>query len=171
MSATPFLTEEAITETLDELNSGAIADVAARQKRCGKHQPELTAFVVTFTIERRPEAAGVALFVMLVLYEAFRSAATKMAKAHERVVLRHWHAARDHTERLRLQVDSPRDLLDDIPASSEPAALEYVVEALLEETDDGIQLTDDEVWHFYAVLRATIETLHEQAAAPRTIKP
>jgi hypothetical protein len=167
MVTPPFISDEVISATLDMLNAASPLEAAARQGRSGRFQPELTGFVAAFTLEQRPDAAGIGLFIMLVLYEAFRANAVKVHKARERVVLRHWRAAREHADALRLDMDNPMELLDDIPESSEPAALQYVIEALTEVTDDGVQLTDDEFWHLYAVLRAAIETLHEVATVPR----
>ena len=167
MVTAPFISDGVISATLDTLNAASPAEAAARQGRAGQFQPELTAFVAVFTLKQRAAAAGIGLFIMLVLSEAFRASAVKVRKAREQVVLRHWRAAHDHAEALREDVNGPMELLDDLPESSEPAALQYVIEALTEVTDDGVQLTDDEFWDLFAVLRAAIETLHEVATVPR----
>lgn len=107
MVTAPFISDGVISATLDTLNAASPAEAAARQERTGQFQPELTAFVAVFTLKQRAAAAGIGLFIMLVLYEAFRASAVKVRKARERVVLRHWRAARDHAEALRVDVDGP----------------------------------------------------------------
>lgn len=163
MPSLPLIADETVTQTLEALNSASSEEVLALQKRSGRFQPELTGLAIAFSMEQRPEAAGVGLFVMIVLYELFQRSRVKVKKARERVVLRHWRAAREQAAALQVDVDDPLELLDDLPDSSEPIALQYVIEALTEETDDKVQLTVDEFWRLYVVAVTMIETLHEMA--------
>ena len=144
------------------------AVISALQRKCGLSQPELTAFVIGFTEDLRPDAMGLTLYAMVVVYEVFRVHHVKIRKARERVVLRQWEMARAFTEELRERGLSRRDILVADINTAEPYAFRYVIEAFTEQSeDDSIEISDDEFWQMLAVLRTVIETLHEMAGAEK----
>ena len=148
------------------------AAMAALQKRNGPFQPELTGFVLGFTSDLRPDALGVTLYAMVVVYEMFRVHHIKVRKARDRIVIRQWETARDLTEELREAGVTRDDLLGSDIETTEPFALRYVIEAFTEQTeDDPIDISDDEFWHMFAVLKTVVETLHEMAGAERLERP
>jgi hypothetical protein len=51
--------------------------------------------------------------------------------------------------------------------SSEPAVLQYIVDALTEEDEtDPISMTDDEFWQILQVLKTVSDCMHDAARAP-----
>jgi hypothetical protein len=169
MTSAPYLIESVLLSALERLNTSEPAEVVKLQARSGRSQPELTAFILAAVLELRREAAEVGLFAMLVLYEAFRSRCKKVQKARERVVAKHWKTVRAQVAALRVDVDSPIDLLDELPVTSEPVALRYVIEALTDADAESVVLTDAEIWSLLTILKTAIETLHEVANAPATV--
>jgi hypothetical protein len=161
---------EVVETTWRKIGAFDPAEMSALQGRSGGLQPELTGFVIGFTSDLRPDALGLALYAMVVVYEMFRVHYLKIRKARERVVVRQWEVAQDLTSRLREQGVRRDELLHADIDTSEPLAMRYVIEALTERAaDDPIDINDDEFWLMVAVLKTVIETLHEMAGAERSV--
>jgi hypothetical protein len=161
---------EVVEATWRKIGAFAPAEMSALQSRSGQFQPELTGFVIGFTSDLRPDALGLALYAMVVVYEMFRVHHVKVGKARERVVIRQWEVAQDLTTRLREQGVKRDKLLHADIDTSEPLAMRYVIEAFTEQaSEDPIDIRDDEFWHMVAVLKTVIETLHEMAGAERSV--
>ena len=137
-------------------------DMLALQRQSGKLQPELVGFVMGYTSHLSPEAAGLALYLMVVTIEMFRSASRrKMRKVKEAAIMRLW---RESEEAIR-QSFAPNTAADPlsllVASSSEPAVLEYVFDALTDTDDeDPVELSAEELEHLLAVLRTLSEGLH-----------
>ena len=160
---------EVVETTWRKIGAFDPAEMSALQGRSGRFQPELTGFVIAFTSDLRPDALGLTLYAMVVVYEMFQVHHVKVRKARERVVIRQWEVAQDVTSRLREQGVKRDELLHADIDTSEPLAMRYVIEALTEQaSDDPIDINDDEFWHMVAVLKTVIETLHEMAGAERS---
>ena len=133
-----------------------------RQELCGKEQPELTGFVIGFTSELPPDAVGLALYAYVVVMEAFRRTETRFRKIHPGKIERAWkdnfaflndlkHAG--HT-RLPFRLEADR--------SSEPAVLQYVIDALTEQDDeDPVDLAELDFWHILQVLKTVADCMHD----------
>lgn len=78
---------EATWKRLAEMDTEA---TLAIQKNCGKSQPELAAFVIASVHALRPEAAGLGLYVMVVVFEMFRATGANIRKATDKSVMKHW---------------------------------------------------------------------------------
>lgn len=132
------------------------------QKRSGRFQPELVGFVIGFTHELSPDAIGIALYAMLVVFEMFQQSASQIKKVKEQTIVRLWHENRHATSELvasRFDVD----LVDAfVSASVEPAAIGYVIDALIQ-VQDECALPVEEVAHVLAVHKTVIEALNKAA--------
>ena len=51
-------------------------------------------------------------------------------------------------------------ILTEAASSSEPAVLRYILDALTEEDDDPVELSDEEFWHILRVLKTVVDCLH-----------
>src|SRR5439155_25860999 len=105
---------------------GAMSDAEIRQRQglCGKEQQELTGFVLAYTSELPPEALGLALYAHFVVIEAFRRTGARFRKLKPTTI------------------------------ASEPAVMQYVIDALTEENeDDTVALTADDCWRIFQVLK------------------
>lgn len=143
----------------------------AIQKNCGKSQPELTGFVIGWMHDLRPEAAGLGLYVMVVVFEMFRATGEKIRKAPENSVMRHWKRNAELVARLEATGAEARTLSAANIPTEERHVAQYVIDALAEEPEDEpVHLTAKEFWHLFATLMTLVDTLHDMAAqaAPRT---
>lgn len=136
------------------------------QNRSGKFQPELVGFVLGFTHDLSREGMGIALYAMLVLFEMFQQVpATRFTKVKDAAIMQSWPANRGlGTELLKCEFDRAM-MADFVSSSSEPAALQYVVEALIDAQDEAGDLPPEEIAHILAIHRTVIDALHAAARA------
>ena len=158
----PFVDSSLVDRTWRRLGALPPRDMLALQRQSGKLQPELVGFVIGYTSELAPGAIGLALYLMVVTIEMFRSASPrKMRKVKDAAILRLWRES-EEAIRQSLAPDTDADPLSLLVAnSSEPAVLEYVFDALTDtDQDDPVELSADELEHLLAVLRTLSEGLH-----------
>ena len=158
---------EFVEGTWLRVGAAAPRDMLKLQKQVGKCQPEVAGFVIGFTSELSPEAAGLALYVMVVVHEIFRSAPIKQVKkVKDSSIIRHWHLSQQALPLFLEQAAGPSALTEFVASSSEPAVMQYVVDALTElDQEDPVPLDPEELGHLLAVLRTVVESLH-QACRP-----
>jgi hypothetical protein len=161
-----LISPELMDETWRSVAVMSSKDIRRRQELCGKEQQELTAFVLAFTSDLSPEAIGLALYVRLVVIEAFRRTRTPFRKIKAGKIERTWKDNFGFINDLK-QAGCKREPFQlDASAYSEPAALQYVIDALTEPDDnDPVDLDEHEFWHILQVLKTVIDCMH---AAPRT---
>jgi hypothetical protein len=169
--ATPNVSEATIDQVCERFAAIEPAEAQRAAARMGPFQPELTAFVIASTSALSQKAIELGMYATLILYEAFRVSHFKVHKARERLVVRQWEAASELVADLRDSGWRPTDRAELDVDTAEPHALGYVIDALTYDTpDDSVNLTDDEFWQLFAVLKAVVETLHEVAGAPRFVR-
>lgn len=163
----PFVQPNSIEPTWRRIGGSSPAAILQLQKSSGKRQPEIVGFVLGFTADMSPDVVGLALYVMLVVIEMFRtSGARKIVKVRESTIMRHWHANESLLGELRTKAAELAAAIKAAEESVEPHALRYVIEALTEgDPDDPVPLSADEAWHLFAVLKTAIDSLHDGCRA------
>ena len=76
----PLVSARLVEDTWRAVGAMSDGEIRRRQALCGKEQQELTGFVLAFTSELPPEALGLALYVHLVVIEAFRRSGAQFRK-------------------------------------------------------------------------------------------
>ena len=159
---TALVSTRVMEETWRAVGALSEREIRKRQGLCGKEQKELTGFVLGFTSDLREEALGLALYAHFVVVEAFRRSGAAFRKIESGNIERTWKDNFGFTNDLRVAgyTRSPFQLQEDL--SSEPAAMQYVIDALTEEdSDDPVRLTDQEFWHVLQVLKTVTDCMHE----------
>lgn len=142
---------------------GATTDEARRmQKQCGKDQEELTGFVIGFTSELGHEALGLALYMQMVVGQAFRRSGATFKKVKPGKILRAWEENFAVIDELKAEGYTRAPFVFPPHLTSEPAVLQYVVDAMTEfDPLDPISMTEDEFWHSLQVLKTYCDCLHD----------
>lgn len=154
-----FITREVMEATWLEVGALEPDEARLRQKQCGKLQQELSGFVIGFTSDLRADVVGLALYIHLVLLQAFRQAPAKVRKVKAKKIERAWEANRDVVQHLRSLDVEPHSLPVSSEITSEPAALQYVVDALTEKGEDPVPLSQDEFWRLLRVLKTVVDCM------------
>ncbi len=139
-------------------------EVLRRQGRCGKEQQELTSFVLGFISELPPEAAGLALYVHLVVIETFRRTKAQFRKIKPVTIQRTWKDNFAFVNDLKHAGHTRRPFQLKADGFSEPAVLQYVIDALTEQDDeDPVELAEFDFWHVLQVLKTAADCMHDAA--------
>lgn len=161
---TPIVTPELAEQAWQRIGRLDHRDVVKLQKRSGKFQPELVGFVLGFTHDLSPEGMGIALYAMLVIFEMFqRAVPTGFTKINDRAVLKLWQENRRIGDTLLASEFDAALMHDFVNGSPEPAAVRYVVEALVDAQEESGDLPPEDVAHVLAIHRTVIDALHGAA--------
>ncbi len=163
-----LVSSELVERAWQRVDGLGAPDVLKLQKQSGKFQPELVGFVLGFVHDLSAEGAGIALYAMLVLFEMFQAVpARKWAKVKDSAILRLWVANRELSDDLLAREFDREAMAQFVDQSTEPAALQYVVDALVDAQEESGELAPDEVAHVLAMLKTVVDALHD-AWRPRT---
>ena len=157
----PLVDEQLMESTWNAVGAMSEPEVRQRQSLCGKEQQELTAFVLAYTSELPPEALGLALYAHFVVVEAFRRCGTRFRKLKPAEIERAWKDNSAFVNGLRAAGVSRTPFQLQHGLASEPAVMQYVVDALTEQTeDDPISITEEDFWRILQVLKTVSDSMH-----------
>ena len=147
---------------------GAMPDDEIRRKQalCGKEQQELMGFVLAFMSELRPEALGLALYLHLVVIEAFRRSGARFRKLKPTRIESTWRDNFGFINDLKAagHTRAPFKLRPEL--ASERAVMQYVIDALTDESeDDPVSLSEDDFWRIVQVLKTVADCMHSARKA------
>jgi hypothetical protein len=161
-AVTALVSAQLMEETWRAVGALSEREIRRRQRLCGEEQEELTGLVLGFTSNLPEEALGLALYAHFVVVEAFRRSGAAFLKIARGKIERAWKDNFGFINDLRAAgyTRSPFQLREDM--SSEPAAMQYVIDALTEENkDDPVPLTDQDFWRVLQVLKTVTDCMHE----------
>jgi hypothetical protein len=154
-----------IEETWRAIGASSSATIRKLQKQCGKEQEQLTGFLLAFTSDLRPEALGFALYIHLVVAQAFRQCGGKFRRIRSGRIERTWQANFAFIDHLKTRGYTRTPFRLEPGLTTEPAIMEYVVDALTEEDGEPIDLSIEEFWHILHVLKTVSDCLHDASFA------
>jgi hypothetical protein len=138
--------------------------VLTLQNRSGGFQPELVGFVLGFTSELSPAGMGIALYAMLVVFEMFqRAPATTFGKVKEATIMKLWQNNRRLCAGLLANEFDPERMTNFVAQSTEPAAIQYVGDALVDVQEESGDLPPAELADILAIHKTVIDSLHSAA--------
>lgn len=162
----PLVSAQLVEDTWRAI--GALSDDEIRRKQalCGKEQQELTGFVLAFTSDLPPEAFGLALYVHLVVIEAFRRSGARFRRLKPTRIETTWRENFGFVGDLKAagHTRAPFQLRPEL--ASEPAVMQYVIDALTEENeDDPVSLSEEDFWRIVQVLKTVADCMHSARKA------
>ena len=158
----PLISAELMEETWHAV-AGMPAEALQRlQALCGEEQEALTGFALASLTERSSDAAGVGLYTHVVLMEAFRRRGGGFRTIGPEQIERAWDDNAAFVERLERAGAARRPVRLEPDEDAEPAALQYVFDALTEDDeDDPIDIDGDDFRHVVRTLKTVIDCMHD----------
>jgi hypothetical protein len=158
----PLIDAALMDATWLSVGGASTGEIRRMQKQCSKDQAELTAFVMGFTSDLGHEALGLALYLHIVVAQAFHRSRAKFRKIKTGEVMRVWKDNFAVVNELKAEGHTRAPFVFPTSLTSEPAALQYVVDALTEHNEsDSISMTDDEFWRALQVLKTCCDCMHD----------
>ena len=157
----PLVDAQLMEETWRAVGAMSDAEIRTRQGLCGKEQQELTGFVLAYTSDLPSEALGLALYAHFVVVEAFRRSGARFRKLKPARIENTWKDNFGFVNDLKAAGHSRAPFQLKTELASEPAVMQYVIDALTEENeDDPVALTDEDFWRILQVLKTVADCMH-----------
>jgi hypothetical protein len=161
----PHVAPDVIERTWRSIAALDAPGILRLRKGSGKFQQDLMAFLIVWNSQQRREVAELAVYLGLVILEAFRRGpAKKIKRVNESRIIRLLRKNEEFIAGLSAAPEEASVMLADPEVVPEPAIMEYVVSALAEVSEDpeeDVDLTTEEFWHLVLVLKTFADSLHE----------
>jgi hypothetical protein len=157
--------EEIVGKTWQEV-AGFSPDKAKKEMmKINNYQPELLAFVVESSKEMGREVSELAIYLFVVVYRMFQGAHGKIKRISSEEVIECYQNNEGLMERLEGAHDKFLDRIASAQTSRQPHVVNYVVDALMEEDDEGedaVALTEGQKGFLYLLLKTVIDVLDQK---------
>jgi len=157
---------EAIVEkTWQEVAGFSHAKAKKEMMKIGNSQPELLAFVTESSKEMGQEVRELGIYMFLVVYRMFQKAHGKIKKISSEEIIECYEHNESLMERLEGADEKFLDRIASVQSSRQPYVVKYVVDALMEEDDEGkdaVALTEEQKGFVYLLLKTVIDVLEQK---------
>jgi hypothetical protein len=157
--------EEIVEKTWQEV-AGFSPDRAKKEMmKIGNSQPELLAFVTESSKEMGQEVRELAIYMFLVVYRMFQKAHGKIKKISSEEIIECYEHNEGLMERLEGADEKFLDRIASVQTSRQPHVVNYVVDSLMEEDDEGedaVVLTEEQKGFLFLLLKTVIDVLDQK---------
>jgi len=158
----PVVSPDLMEETWESVAASSPEAIERMQKACGVKQEELTAFVLAYLSDLSNDALGLALWVHLVIRQAFVRGGERFKRIKPNKIERAWRENQIlFAELWSSAEDDPFEGLVEREIA-EPSVVRYIVDAMTETNpDDPIAISEEECRHAVQVLKTVSDCLHD----------
>jgi len=130
----------------------------------GKNQPDLLAFLMAHTDDLHQEVKELAIYIAFVVYKMFFDSSGKIPRITSKEIMARYNENIRFVESLEAAHEKFIDIIAGVQASKQPYVMKYVLEALMEDTEeDGIDLTEKDIVSLFPLFKTEIEVLDKRA--------
>lgn len=155
------ISEKIVEKTWQEVASFSPSQAGKEMEKMGKNQPEILAFLMALTENLEPEAGELAIYIGFVVYRIFVGSRNKVKKVTSKEIIDCYEYNQDLMERLEGAHEKFIDRIARVQLSKQPYVMKYVVDALMEESEDGdgVELTDEDKGFLFLLLKTVVDLL------------
>jgi hypothetical protein len=155
------ISEKFVEKTWQEVAGYSPNRASKEMQKMGKSQPDLLAFLMAFTEDQDPEVRELAIYIALVVYRIFEGSQNKIKKITSKEIMDCYEYNEDLMGRLEGAHEKFIDRIARIQISKQPYVMKYVVDALIEESEegDGVELTDKDKGFLFLLLKTVVDLL------------
>jgi len=130
----------------------------------GKNQPDLLAFLMSYTDDLKQEVKELAIYIAFVVYKMFLDSGSKIPRISSKEIM----AKYDENTRLIESLEGAHEKfiyrIANVQVSKQPYVMKYVLEALMEDAEeDGIDPTEEDIGTLFILFKTEIEILDKRA--------
>ncbi|HTR44946.1 MAG TPA: hypothetical protein VMH06_04470 [Thermodesulfovibrionales bacterium] len=155
------LSEEFVEKTWRE-TAGLSSDMADREMRAmGKNQPDLLAFLMTFSEDLGREAQELAVYLGFVVYRMFMGSGVAIPRITSRMLMAEYNKNARLLKGLEGSGEgSIADAVAEAGSAAQPHIMKYVLDSLMEGSEeDDIELGEGDIALLFVLLKTEIEVL------------
>jgi hypothetical protein len=158
------LSEEFVEKTWRQVAEFAPDRANKEMTAMGKNQPDLLAFLMAYTDDLRQEVKELAIYIGFVVYKMFLDSGGKIPRISSKEIMVTYDENTRLIESLEGAHEKFIDRIAGVQVSKQPYVMKYVLEALMEDTEeDGIDLTKDDIGSLFTLFKTEIEVLDKRA--------
>lgn len=130
----------------------------------GKNQPDLLAFLMSYTDDLKQEVKELAIYIAFVVYKMFLDSGSKIPRISSKEIM----AKYDENTRLIESLEGAHEKfiyrIANVQVSKQPYVMKYALEALMEDAEeDGIDPTEEDIGTLFILFKTEIEILDKRA--------
>jgi hypothetical protein len=116
---------------------------------------------MALTEDLEPEVKELAIYIGFVVYRIFEGSRNKIKKITSKEIIYCYEYNQDLMERLEGANEKFIDRIARVQVSKQPYVMKYVVDALMEESEeeDGVELTDEDKCFLFLLLKTVVDLL------------
>ncbi len=158
------LSKEFVEKTWKDVADFSPVRANSEMLAMGKNQPDLLAFLMAYTDDLQQEVKELAIYIAFVVYKMFHDSAGKLPKISSRKIMARYDDNARFSESLEGAHEKIIDRISKVAVSRQPYVMKYVLEALMEDSEEaGVALTDEDIGLLFMLLKTELEVLDNGA--------
>jgi len=155
------LSEKLVEKTWQEVAGFSPQQASKEMQKMGKNEPELLAFLMAMTEDMEPEVKELAIYIAFVVYRIFESSRSRTKKLTSGEIIASFESNEVLMGSLEDTHEKFIDRIAGMQSSKQPYVIEYVLDALFEEAEDGdeVELTDEDKGFLFLLLKTEVDLL------------
>ncbi len=158
------ISEKVVEETWHEVASFTPDQANKRMTDLSKNQPDLVGFVVEFTKLLDQEEMQLAVYMLFTVFRMFQKSFLKKIKPiSSKEIIQCYESNEDLMKSLEGVHEKFLDRIASIQISSQPYVMKYVVDALMEasEEEDPVELNEEDKGYLFLILKTVTDLLNK----------
>jgi len=158
------ISEKIVEKTWREVAGFSLSQATKEMEKMAESQPDLLAFLMASTEDLEPEVGELAVYIAFVVYRIFEGSRKKIKKITAREISARYECNEDLIGRLEGAHEKFLDRIARIQVSKQPYVIKYVVDALMEESEEGddVDLTDEDKGFLFLLLKTVVDLLDKK---------
>jgi hypothetical protein len=153
------ISEKFVEKTWQEVAGFSTNRAIKEMQKMGKNQPDLLAFLMALIEDMDPEVRELAIYIAFVVYRIFEGSQNKIKKITSKEIIDCYEYNEDLIGKLEGADEKFIDRIARIQISKQPYVMKYVVEALMESSEEGddVVLTDEDSGFLFLLLKTVVD--------------
>jgi hypothetical protein len=158
------ISEKFVEKTWQEVAGFSTNRAIKEMQKMGKNQPDLLAFLMALIEDMDPEVRELAIYIAFVVYRIFEGSQNKIKKITSKEIIDCYEYNEDLIGKLEGADEKFIDRIARIQISKQPYVMKYVVEALMESSEEGddVVLTDEDSGFLFLLLKTLVDLLDKK---------
>ncbi len=160
-----LISETHVEKTWQEVGSLAPGRMNREIIAFGKDQPELLAFVMSYTEDLTPDAKELGVYLAFVVFKMFQGSQNKIRKASSKEILACYEGNVHYLKSLEGINDRLIERIVKAQPPKQPNVMNYIIEAIMEDSEESeiIELSEEDKGYLFVLLKTVMDVLDQKA--------